>query len=108
LKNHPATLYPKHDLKIILTDGSSYSLDYTIAHNSYQEDYYFSVLGVHPRILPATSKREARKRDWFGTGPPVNYEGRAFVEFVRKHDPFLPEDLMKAIDANRTIDSDKK
>ena len=79
-----------------------------VAHNWDGEDHYYSVLNVWPRISPPTDAMGEFKRWLFGFGLPVRYESRQFVQFVRKYDPLLPEDLKRKTEPQQTNSADAK
>ena len=91
--NHASSLIPKQKMEIVLKDGSIYSLYGHISHNWDGEDYYFFDLHVWPKDPPPGKSQKSFWQELVDNGPPVNYESRGFVEFLKKHSPFLPNDL---------------
>jgi hypothetical protein len=59
-------------------------------------------------MVPQDSPEE-RKQKWFGLGwDDSTYESRSFVDFIKKYDPWYPEEFKRRMNPNKAISADAK
>lgn len=107
-RNHPSTLIPKQMVEILLVDGSKYELYGYIHHNWVSEDYFYATLNTWPRIQTVNNSKKYSWCEFFGNGQSTEYESREFVRFLRKYNPFFPEELKRTKSSNKATSADPK
>lgn len=93
-RNHPGCLSPKQMAEILMVDGSMYTF---YGYIRIDRDGYYASIKFTSRIQPVDDTGEKFWRWFWGSGCSITeYESREMVKFLRKYNPFVPENLKRA------------